>query len=82
MNRFINDILTGINNKTFDIGRVGIAVTLLFYLIFESIKIAITHTFHEIDFAVGAITILTGGACGLALKYKTEPPLEPQKDNA
>lgn len=74
MKKFFTDILTGIDNKTFDIGRVGIGVILIFFIIFEAVEVIVTHNFNELEFAGAAIAILTGGAGGLALKSKTEPP--------
>lgn len=73
MNKFFNDILTGIDNQTFDIGRVGMAVILMFFLLFEAIEVITTHSFNEFEFAGSAIAILTGGSGALALKSKTEP---------
>jgi hypothetical protein len=73
MFKFIKHIFTGIDNETWDIGRILWAKMCLVYC-----SISAWHTYHSGSFdpqqwAIGASAILAGGGGSLALKSKTEP---------
>lgn len=70
---FVKHIFTGVDNQTFDIGRILWAKMCLVYCVLTGY-----HTVHsgQIDpqaWAIGASAILAGGGGAIALKSKTEP---------
>jgi hypothetical protein len=74
MSNVVEQILTGKDNATHDIGRWGLALLLLGYLVmtvWKAIDPAIY--FDPAQYAGGGALILGGGAGALALKAKTEP---------
>lgn len=72
MHKFIRDILTLADNETFDIIRVGMASAFVFLFLMEIVKLIITHSFSEMEFAGGFCSIAGVGAGSLAIKHKTE----------
>lgn len=76
MNKFFNDILTGKDNNTYDIGRVGIAAGIIMLFLLEIIKVSIKHDFSEIEFCSALSGILAIGSGALRLKSPTEPEKE------
>lgn len=77
MNKFFNDILTGIDNKTYDIARVGTGMGLIIFSLIEIIKIIITHNFSEMEFSGGWCAILGVGCGSVAIKSNSEPKDKP-----
>lgn len=74
--KLLKDILTGIDNKSFDNGRV---VCLLSFLVYYGIAISGIHSGHPwtaMDFASGIGAMAVGFGINLRLKRKTEPPKE------
>jgi len=69
----IKHMFTGVDNTTWDIGRILWAKMSIVYCV-VSVYHAIQHgVFDPQNWAIGASAILAGGGGGLALKAKTEP---------
>ena len=73
MMKVLKHLFTGLDNQTFDIGRILWAKMCLVYCVVSG-----WHTYHIGAFdaqawAIGAGTILAAGGGSLALKSKTEP---------
>lgn len=72
--KFLRQILTGLDNKTFDIARVLWILTCFVFL-----GLAIAHVminkqpFDAQNFGIGAGGVLLGGGAGVGLKGNTEP---------
>lgn len=75
MKKFFRDILTGCDNQTYDIGRVGILLGLLSLVGLEVQQIIITKiiSFNPINFATAVGIILGAGGAALKMKENTEP---------
>ena len=73
MKKLLNDILTGIDNKTFDIGRIAIFSSVIVMLCLIVAKFIVTHEFNAIEVGAGLGGIFAGGGGMLAFKAKTEP---------
>jgi hypothetical protein len=72
--KFVNDLLTGIDNQTFDIARVLWAVTVVTFLVLSCWNVVETkQPFDYQQFGIGAGLVLAGGGAGVALKGRTEP---------
>lgn len=65
------DLFTGIDNSTYDLGRVGVFMGIVFFCVLSAINCA---KFDPQTFGVGFASILTGGGAMLYLKKDTEPP--------
>jgi len=66
-------LFTGVDNETWDIGRILWAKMSIVYCAVSAYH-AIAHgVFDSQNWAIGASAILAGGGGGLALKSKTEP---------
>lgn len=77
-NKMLKDILTGIDNETYDNGRV---VCLLSYLVYFAMGIAsyiIQHPWAPMDFAAGCGTMAVGFGANFHLKKSTEPTNDEQ----
>jgi len=73
MFKFFKHMFTGIDNETYDLGRILWAKISVVFCI-----VSIYHTVHTGQFdpqawAIGASSILAGGGGAIALKAKTEP---------
>lgn len=73
MKKILIDILTGIDGKTFDEGRVLGFVTVLTFLLLSGLDVYFTHTFEYEHFGLGISTIFAGIGINLKLKENTEP---------
>ena len=80
MNKFFTDILTGADNKSYDIGRVSYAIGVVVFVFGEISKMFFRHDFNGMEFCGGLGTLITLSSGGLLLKARTEPKVE--KDNA
>jgi len=68
--KFLHDAFTGIDNQTYDLGRILLAFSLFAYLVLSFLTIS---RFNPLDFAGGVGAILTTGGILLKLKETTEP---------
>lgn len=73
MNSFIKHCLTGVDGRTWDLGRVLWALTGVAFVVFAAWSLLHGGVFDPQNFGVGAGTILGGGGAGVGLKAKTEP---------
>lgn len=73
LRKFLKDIFTGVNNKTYDGGKVAFWLIILFYCVLEAVDVHHTGTFECRDWAEGISFILTAGGVHLFLKKDTEP---------
>jgi hypothetical protein len=76
MNEFkklLKDILTGIDNETYDMGRVTAILSFLTYLGIAIGNAIIGHPWSAMDFAGGVGTMALGVGAHLKLKSSTEP---------
>jgi hypothetical protein len=73
MYKFLNDIFTGKNNSTFDLGRILWAMGVLVFLVLSVIDVLNGHRFDPISYGAGLGAVMALGAGALALKSKTEP---------
>jgi hypothetical protein len=72
--RAIQQALTGRDNLTVDVARVGIAGALLALIGYTGFDVlAMHHAFSASDFGIGSATILGGGGAAVALKRQDEP---------
>lgn len=70
---FVKHIFTGVDNQTFDIGRILWAKMCLVYCVISGWHAYHSGAFDPQAWAVGASAILAGGGGAIALKSKTEP---------
>jgi len=68
--KFLHDAFTGIDNQTYDLGRILLALSLIAYFALSFLSLA---RFNPLDFAGGVGAILTTGGIFLKLKETTEP---------
>lgn len=73
MKHFIKHLFTGVDNITYDLGRVLWAKMSIVYCAITAYFVYKTGQFDFQQWAIGAAAILAGGGGGLALKQKTEP---------
>jgi len=66
-------MFTGVDNQTFDLGRLLWAKISIVYCAISGWHTYHTGTFDPQQWAIGASAILAGGGGSLALKAKTEP---------
>lgn len=77
---FWNNILTGKDNKTHDIGRFIWLLGCLAFLVFEGFVVYYKKEFDMTGFGVGFGGLLMTGGGALLLKKSTEPE-DPNKVN-
>ena len=70
--KFLKDILTGIDNETWDLGRILLAMGCLL-MIAGGIDMMIDGQLDVVGFGAGFGGLLTGGGALLILKSSTEP---------
>lgn len=73
MKRFFRLLLTGRDNKTYEIGRVLLFLGVLCFLFLSVYDALTSHRFDPMGFSAGLAGLLFGGAGGIAVKAKTEP---------
>lgn len=73
MKKLLNDILTGVDNKTYDNGRVLCLLTYLVYFTMAIYTMCTGHAWHPVDFCTGAGTMAVGFGVNIKLKSETEP---------
>lgn len=71
--KIINDLFTGKDNQTFDIGRIMLFLAEVIFWYLAICKIHYTHDFNPVEFGTGQAAILTGFGALLAFKAPTEP---------
>jgi hypothetical protein len=86
---FVQNCLTGVDNQTWDIGRVGVALLFVVWVVsflllvwltlYETLSLGKPPTVTEFATAVGGMIVALGGShlgtmYGLNLKAQTEPP--------
>jgi hypothetical protein len=71
--KFLKDILTGIDNETFDNGRVICLLSYFVYFTMALGSIIVNHPWSALDFAGGIGTMGVGFGLHLKLKQDTEP---------
>lgn len=75
--KVVNDMLTGIDQKTIDPSRVYLAGAVLVFLFGALVVIFKTHALDYQSFGIGFGALLAGGGLGIAAKAKTEPGAAP-----
>jgi hypothetical protein len=73
MIKLLNDLLTGKDNQTHDIGRYLWAAGVLVYLGLSIFAIIKGQPWNPTEYGIGLGAVLAGGGAGIALKVKTEP---------
>ena len=74
MKKFINDIFTGLDNKTYDPARVYGGAAVLTFIGLAIVSIGLNHQpFVAQDFGIGFGALLTGFGLGVSVKAHTEP---------
>ena len=71
--KFLNDIITGVDNKSVDLGRVSWILCVLAIIALQCVYTYLTKNFDVLNF--GTALAATSGAHGgaIALKAGTEP---------
>jgi len=69
----LKHMFTGVDNMTWDIGRILWAKMSIVYCAVTTYQAVMHGNFDPQNWAIGASAILAGGGGGLALKSKTEP---------
>ena len=78
MKKFLIQVLTGIDNETFDIGRVLWALGALTFLGLAIYAVAIKgQAFDAMTYGAGLGTVLAAGGAALGMKATTEPGRKP-----
>jgi hypothetical protein len=74
MMAFFRTVLTGPDNQTYDIGRVLMGFShLFFYVITFFYNIISGHPFDPIAWATAHAALTTSGSASVAIKHFTEP---------
>jgi hypothetical protein len=76
----LKDILTGIDNETYDNGRIICLLSFIIYFCMALGSIVVDEPWAPMDFASGIGTMAVGFGVNLHLKRYTEPP-EKMKDD-
>ena len=75
MGTLFRHLFTGIDNKTFDLGRVLWAAMTFAFMVISSHAYALSHAvFDPLTWSAGAAAILAAGATAQKVKESTEPP--------
>ncbi len=70
---FVVHMLTGADNKTFDVSRFLLLASGLTFLGIAVYHVIATKTWDAVSFGAGAGGLLGGGAAGVRIKASTEP---------
>lgn len=81
MNKFIKDMLTGIDGESYDIGRVLWAIAFLVGIGLTIVAYLQGNKFDLQTYGIGVGALLLSGSGGLKLKSKTEPGPKGDGDN-
>ena len=73
MLKALKHMFTGVDNMTFDIGRILWAKISIVYCAISGYHAVMHGTFDPQNWAIGASAILAGGGGALSLKSHTEP---------
>jgi hypothetical protein len=73
MMKLLTDIMTGVDNKTFDNGRVLSITSFISYYVLALINILEGHSWSAMEFASGIGAMAVGFGIHLKLKSDTEP---------
>lgn len=71
--KIFKHILTGIDNETYDNGRVICLMSFIIYFCMALGSIIVDHPWMPVDFATGIGTMAVGFGVNLHLKKSTEP---------
>jgi len=74
--KLFKDVLTGVDNQTFDHGRLMGLLSFIFYFILSLFDLLTSHTWRAMDFAGGIATMAVAFGVNLKLKSDTEPKKE------
>jgi hypothetical protein len=74
--KILKDILTGIDNESFDNGRVVCVTSFLIYYIMAIVGMGTSHPWGGMDFASGVGAMAVGFGINFRLNKGTEPPAE------
>jgi hypothetical protein len=73
MSKFFNDILTGKDGESYDVGRVLWVIGVLVFLGLSIFTVIQGQAWHPLDFGTGLGGILAGGGISIGVKSGTEP---------
>lgn len=71
--KIIRDLLTGPSNKYYDLGRCGLALSLIAACAYQGYAIYCGQEFGPLEFGGGIAAILGAGGAGIALKDTARP---------
>ena len=71
--KIFKDITTGIDNKTYDAGRVYLLIAMLVFCFSTVYSIYMQVQFDFQSFGIGFGALMTGAGLGIKLKENTEP---------
>lgn len=69
----VRDLLTGPSNRHYDLGRCGLALSLLAALAYQAYAIWQGHPFGPLEFGGGIAAILGAGGFGISMKDTARP---------
>jgi hypothetical protein len=73
MVKFVRDLFTGPSNLYYDLGRVGLAFSLLSAVAYQGWALFQGQAFDALVFGTGCAAILGAGGFGIAQKDKARP---------
>lgn len=71
--KLTSDILTGKDNKTYDSGRVWMAVSFMYYYHLSEMAARMGHPWSSTDYATGISVIAVAFSMNMRIKDTTEP---------
>lgn len=77
MSDFFRLLLTGRDNKTYEIARFLLFVGFFSYVFFTAFDVIVAQHFDPVNYSMGLTGLLFGGAGGIAVKERTEPQIMP-----
>lgn len=78
LHKFINDVLTGADNKSVDVGRVAFLASYAGFFIFGIVSVCLHHPWTALDYSSGVTAMAVGWGVNLKLKKDTEPHADKQ----
>lgn len=73
MKKLFRDILTGVDNRSFDNGRVICLLSYSVYFVFAILSVCLHHPWSALDFSGGISAMAICFGVNLKLKKDTEP---------